>query len=576
MLRSWRERVCLRHHADRNSFRTFQRVNLPTPAIVPERGAQRIPRWILLLFCAAYVLPGLVGRGPWRNADLSAFGFMASVAQGHAPWHVPAIAGIPADGGLLPYWLGALAIKLLPFLNADLAARLPFGMALAGVLTLVWYCAFHLARTEAAQPVAFAFGGEAQATDYARALADGALLALMACLGLLQLGHETTPEIIQLLAIALFAYGMAAAPFRPRKSLLASLLALPILATSGAPAVAIGLGLAGALVCQGSHYDSVRRQLPWILLASALAALAAWPMEGWAWRMNAHWAWELLPRYLSMLGWFCWPAWPLAAWTLWRWRRHSMRRHISVPLSIMLVPLLTSLLMNASDRAMMLALPAMAVLAAFALPTLRRGVSAAIDWFSVFFFSAVVLFIWLYYVSMQTGWPATPLANIRRLADGFQPHWSPLALGLALLGSAAWFALVRWRTARHQHALWKSLVLPAGGVALGWLLLMTLGLPAIDYARSNLPLVQRLSAYLPREANCISAPGLPLHVLAAMEFQGGWTVDAQTPLAESRCSYAVIAVEAAGRVGQGWHTLARVKRPTERQASLVVLKHQTD
>src|SRR5256885_7229211 len=39
-------------------------------------------------------------------------------------------------------------------------------------------------------------------------------------------------------------------------------------------------------------------------------------------------------------------------------------------------------------------------------------------------------------------------------------------LALAIAGMAAWLALVRWRTARVQHALWKSLVLPASGVAL--------------------------------------------------------------------------------------------------------------
>ena len=54
----------------------------------------------------------------------------------------------------------------------------------------------------------------------------------------------------------------------------------------------------------------------------------------------------------------------------------------------------------------------------------------------------------------------------RELAGGAW-HWrTDLAL-----------ALVRWRTGRHRNALWKSLVLPAGGVALAWLLLMTLWLP---------------------------------------------------------------------------------------------------
>ena len=40
-----------------------------------------------------------------------------------------------------------------------------------------------------------------------------------------------------------------------------------------------------------------------------------------------------------------------------------------------------------------------------------RGFSAAVDWFSVFFFSAAALFFWLYYLSMHTGWPERPLAS---------------------------------------------------------------------------------------------------------------------------------------------------------------------
>ena len=45
----------------------------PNPALVTQRAAQRLPRVALLLFCAAYVLPGLFGRDPWRGAELVAF-----------------------------------------------------------------------------------------------------------------------------------------------------------------------------------------------------------------------------------------------------------------------------------------------------------------------------------------------------------------------------------------------------------------------------------------------------------------------------------------------------------------------
>ncbi len=552
-----------------------ERVNPPSPAIVPERGAQRLPRLALLLFCAAYVLPGLFGRDPWRHADLTAYGFMASLAQGHAPWWQPAIAGIPAEGGLLSYWLGALAIQGLPWLDAATAARLPFGLALVGVLALVWYSSFHLARTEAAQPVAFAFGGEAHGVDYARALADGALLALMASLGLLQLGHETTPEMIQLLACALLGYGLAAAPYRVHKARLALLIALPMLSAAGAPAIALGLGLGSVLLCWMSSYAQVRRLLPWILVAMLAGALTAWWLGAWAWRLGyAVHAKEPL-RFISLLAWFGWPAWPLAVWTLWRWRQHWQHRHVSVPVLGVAVPLLASLLMDGSDRALLLSLPALAVLASFALPTLQRSVSAAMDWFAVFFFSAAALFIWIYYSAMQLGWPAQPLANIRKLVLGFEPSFAALPLLLALLASIAWLALVRWRTARHQHALWKSLVLPAGGVALLWLLAMTLWLPLLDYARSNKPLVEALRARTGAVGtDCLAAPGQPLSLLAALEFQGGWKVDGVNELQHSRCGLAltVQALSEPAKVPPGWQLRASLRRPSDRQQQYLLLE----
>lgn len=557
----------VRHHRHRPRPLSLK-LNHPSPAIVAERGAKRLPRLALLLLCAAYVLPGLVGRDPWRNADLTAYGFMASIAEGHAPWWRPAIAGIAADGGPLPYWLGAIAIKALPFLQAPLAARLPYALVLIGVFAMVWYSCFHLARTEAAQPVAFAFGGEAQAVDYARAMADGALLALMASLGLLQLGHETTPELLQLLAMSLYLYGLAAAPFRPAKARAALVLALPALAASGAPTVALMAGGLGLLLSHKSSYAEAKALRAWLLAALTLAVLCAWLFDAWAMRLQPLHNWEQISEVFTLVAWFCWPAWPLALWTLWRWRRHGLRRHIAVPVINLIVPLAASAAMNASDRALLLALPAFATLAAFALPTLKRGFAAAVDWFSVFFFSSAALFFWLYYLSMQTGWPAQPLANLRRLADGFEPKFDALALLLALASTAAWLGLVRWRTARHRHALWKSMALPAGGVALSWILAMSLLMPFADYARSLRPLVDRLRPHLPSTAACVAAPDLGLPTLAALEFEGDWRVQGRTALRSSPCPWALQLGTLP--VPQGWQLVSRVRRPTDRTGALSI------
>ena len=537
----------------------------PSPALVTQRGARSLPRLPLWLLCAAYVLPGLVGRDPWRNADVQAFGLMVAMAEGRTPWSAPTLGGVAPDTALLPHWLGAAFITAgQGWLDPALAARLPFALLLALTLALVWYSTFLLARTEAAQPVAFAFGGEAEPVAYARAMADGGLLALMACLGLLQLGHETTPELAQLCAASLYLYGLAAAPYRASQSRLAVLAALPLLAASGAPAMAVAAGLGGCLVCGQSRQAAVRLFVPWLLAATLAAAALAAALNEWRWRSTGF-TWLDVPVIARQWLWFLWPAWPLALWTLWRWRRQLSYRHISVPLVGVLVALAANLAMGGSDRALMLGLPSLAVLAAFALPTLKRSASAAVDWFSMFFFTLAVLTIWVIYVAMQSGLPAKTAANVSKLAPGFEAPFSLFALSVAIVGTLAWVALVRWRTGRHQEALWKSLVLPAGGVALCWLLLMTLWLPLLDFARSARPFVTRLAVHVPAEA-CIAAPGLAPATVAALEHFGRWRVDARAESARGDCTYLlrVTRGQPLPAAPAGWQPVAEVRRPTER------------
>ena len=548
---------------------------IPKPALVTEGAARRLPRLALLLLCAAYVLPGLFARDPWRGADLSAFGQMWAIAEGRVPWLQPMLGGVPTDAALLPHWIGALAIIAgQPWLDPALAARLPFALLLVLTLVAVWYATYHLACTDAAQPLPLAFGGEASTTNYARAIADGALLALIATLGLLQLGHETTPELAQLAALAGWQWALAAAMrggLAPRLSLL---IALPALAACGAPAMALALGAGSLALCSRSAMG-MRALWRWLLAATVLAALAAWPTRSWAWRLTPD---DLAASALLRLWlWFLWPAGLLAMWTVWRWRRHLGHPHLAVPMLSAAVALAACIGMGGSDRPLMLALPGIAVLAAFALPTLQRATTAAIDWFSVFFFTACALVIWLFYGAMQIGWPAPQVLTISRLAPGFVPQLSWPELGLGLAATLAWAWLVRWRTGRHREALWKSQVLPASGVALCWLLLMTLWLPLLDYARSNRPLAQRLSRHLPAQG-CVAAPDASPALVVALEWHARRTVDARGDAAKrSGCTSLVLAQrgsvlgpEALAVQAAGWVERARVRRPTDRQEITLV------
>ncbi|MFY7914490.1 MAG: hypothetical protein ACOVPA_07445, partial [Rubrivivax sp.] len=300
------------------------RVNPPSPAIVAQSAVRRLPRLALWLFCLAYVLPGFVCREPWKNADMQGFGYMFELARGNADWLAPTLLGHPPEfDALLPYWLGAWAIQALGgWMPADVAARLPYLGLLALTLLATWHAIYQLARRPQAQPVAFAFGGEADPKDYARALADAGLLALIACLGLAQLSHETTPSLAQLAFTALTFYALAALPHpRPAWPLGALAIGLAGLALSGGPTLAtlFALGGAGVLAWRpDADATQTARQRRWALvivgLAAAAAALAL-VMHLWHWRLDTQG--RDGPALMRLLVWFTWPAWPLALWTLW-------------------------------------------------------------------------------------------------------------------------------------------------------------------------------------------------------------------------------------------------------------------
>ena len=565
----------------------------PTPAIVAQAAVRPLPRWVLLLLCSAYVLAGFFGRDPWRGDDMQAFGFMRAMALGQTDWSAPLLAGQPPEtSGLLPLWLGAGAMRLLgDWLPLETASRIPFIALLALTLCVAWHAIHHLARSPLAQPVAFAFGGEADPHGYARAIADGGLLALIASLGLAQFSHETTSNLTQLVSTTLLLYA-AAALRRGRCALpgVAAAAGLLGLTFSGAPSLALllGAGSAGvALASDGRDGPQPARRRGAALLLACTALVAAWAtwLDLWRWRIalpgNAA-DWLAIPRLLL---WFIWPTWLLTLWTLWRWRHLIAARahHLLLPLWFGGVVLAVTCLAPPADRALLQGLPAFAALAAFALPTLTRSVSAIIDWFTLLFFSVAAITVWVIWLAVQTGIPATPAANVARLAPGFASHFAPLPFAVALASTLAWCALVRWRTARHRAALWKSLVLPAGGATLGWVLLMTLWLPLLNYGRSYAPQVALLRqaiteahAGIPLQAkDCVAGYGLDQPLVAALIYQGGLNI--ATPAQAHQCDWAIVDPDADAQLLEAlapddWQQVAIVARPTDRRDQLTLLR----
>ena len=572
-------------------------MNKPSPAIIAQSAVRRLPRPALLLFCAAYIFPGFLGRGPWKNEDIAAFGVMRELSSSTGSWLQPQLLG-QATGfdALVPYWLGAIAIQVFPFLDPAMAVRRPYMLLLALTLLATWYAVYYLARSPQAQPVAFAFGGEANPVDYARAIADGGVLALIASLGLAQFSHETTPALAQLGFTALSFYAMASSPYRSATRIagpaLGLLIGLAGLALSGAPTLSLLLGIGGVLVewnhmrwdpsSKGANAGSHPYAWGWLLLIGGITLTVALLSSGlylWRWRIDLPGAndassladWKSLSRLLL---WFTWPAWPLALWTLWRWRRQLASRHVALPLWFAVMAVVSALATTASDRSLLLSLPPLAALAAFALPTLKRSVASLIDWFTLLFFTTCAIAIWVIWIAMQTGVPRQPAANVAKLAPGFEPSFSLIAFVVAAAATLAWAWLVRWRTGAHRAAIWKSLVLPAGGATLCWLLLMTLWMPLLDYARSLGPLSRQVASLVDKKS-CVEIYGVGSAQVAALQYHGELELRRATSMAS--CPYLVVDVTAQSTLGStvnlpDWAFQATVRKPTDKTENMLVYK----
>ena len=554
----------------------------PTPAVVTQSAVRRLPRLALWLFCLAYVLPGFVGRDPWRNADLAAFGMMRELVQGNTSWWSITLLGRgPELPALLPYWLGAWAMQIAPaWVPADFAARVPFALLLGLTLLATWYAVYYLARREAAQPVPFAFGGEAQPTDYARAMADGGLLAMIAMLGLAQLSHETTPNAAQLAFTAVLFFAYAASPYRTAVSVSAAAIASFGLALSGVPAFGLALACAGAFA-RALQKDT--HALRWALYFVALglgATVLALQLNLWHARAGQLPAsWEDWRTWGQLMLWFTWPAWPMALVALWKWRAWWRHFHIALPLALAAVIVLATLIAPSADRTLLLIAPTLACLAAFALPTLQRSMTALIDWFTLLFFSACGLIIWVVWLAMQTGVPAQPAANVRRLVPGFEPSFGWLPFLAALAATAAWVWLVSWRAGRHRDALWKSLVLPASGAAMSWLLLMTLWMPLLNYVRSDMAVVRQVTRSIGNNTNpCVAVYGVSQVEAAALSYHGKLSL---VPLAQSRaCGWLIVHAAsqpdfAASELAIDWQLHSGARRRTSTSDDLLVFQRQS-
>jgi 4-amino-4-deoxy-L-arabinose transferase-like glycosyltransferase len=382
----------------------------------------------------------------------------------------------------------ATAWLTAPVLAFPDGARLASGLFVALAL-------FFVARTARAL-----YGPEA---------AWAAALTLIGCMGLLVRGHEINAYTAQFAAAALMLYGLAALPRGAVGGWAIGGGAVLMLLAGGAAEAALFLALApGLLVLEAYRSAPARRALAGGLVL-ALAAGGAWlgylatqgvalmqPLGLARWLEDA----ELQPDfYPSLLGWYAWPAWPLALWALYRNRREWRSPGVVLPAVVML-GLLILYAFDArpgEEQGLILLLP-LALLGAAGLFTLRRGAANALLWFGLMLFGFIGLVLWVYWSAHDLGAPARLAARLKKLGMTGVGELRPWAMLLGVLVTLAWVAFLT----RVKRSPLRPILVWTAGMTFVWVLLMALFLSPLDRRLSYASVGEVLAARVPPGA-CI-------------------------------------------------------------------------
>ena len=486
-------------------MRFTSRATPPTPAV-------------LTALVLAFALPGLFNHDPWKAFDVISIELIQQMHR-TGQWLVPQLAGEAwLQISPLYLWVGLLFAKL------GLALSLPLHavVRLASLLCLGIACVnvYRSAARSAIRPAD------------APTSASAAVVLLIGCVGLMVHAHEAISDLASLAAMSVGFAALSRGAERPVRRGLLCAIALAACFLGGG--VVPTLGLRAAIVARSffAHdaHDAAQRRFAFIALPIGCALAAAWPVllivhtpSAFSLLSSHTFQWTQtfaasLSYFLQVSVWFLWPAWPLALWLLWLRRGQWLTPGLVAPLVALVVMTLTLILRGAHEDIDLLALIAPVVLlAAQAVPHVRRGAAAALDWFGVTTFTLFATLVWLGYIAMLTGWPAKIAYNFAKIAPGFTYQF---ALGPALIAATLTIVWLLFAL-RLPPAPTRSVVRWAAGIALLWGCVALLWMPWVEHQRSYRQVATQLGTLVSAQRTCIDAHNVGAPQRAALSYHAG-------------------------------------------------------
>ena len=465
--------------------------NMSTPrAKVGERAKTRL----LIVLCAIWLCVGLIGHAPWKPFESHTISTVKTIID-TGNLLTPDSASSTQIINPPLYYLSASAVAkvLSPILPLHDAARVVTGLWMVITLMMIGMTGRELWGKGFGRQTTFVFIGS---------------------LGLVLSAHTLMPAVSALAGITTSFYALSLAKRRPYRAsvLLGAGMGVSFLSTGLQPLTII---LATCLALPALFAPWRSKSFASVFGLSLLFAspfLLGWPILCHLFYPDMFNQWWTLSMqqfnqshhlyFLRTLLWYAWPALPLAAWGLWRYRTQLLGKpRFQLIITFFIIAWAVIGLGDGKEVFALALLIPLTAMAGGSIETLKRGTASALNWFGLILFGLMSGLIWLGWIAMLTGNPAKIKARLTFLSGMQQLNFSMIAFVIAVAVTLVWlFAILR-----SQHSNRSSATNWAIGMTCVWTLLMTLWLPMIDSARSYRDIFTSLKKALPAQYACISS-----------------------------------------------------------------------
>jgi 4-amino-4-deoxy-L-arabinose transferase-like glycosyltransferase len=455
---------------------------------------------LFLLLVAVWLLPGLIGRDPWKADEAYTFGLVKHMIES-GDTVVPTLGGEPfMQKPPIFFILAAASAKMLPFL--DLRTSAHGANIVFMTLTLL-------------------FLGLAGREALGREKAWYVPLIFMGTVGQFHIFHMLITDVSLVCGFAITLYGLL---LSLRKPWLAGVVIGTGIGVTFMSKGLIGPGLIGVTMallplCFGSwrskpYFHSWLTTsvsvLPWLLIWPIVLyrrspqLFGEWFLENNLGRFLGHNLVNQIGQWLNVpfieakntigmpderynafvdLPWFVWPAFPLACWFLWKQRRVALAKP-GIQLGLLHLLVMLIIISISRNGRSLYALPELvpaALLGAYGIEFLGTRFAKGLQRFVGVAFSVIFAMGWLGWMVQFFGPPAFMWSNVIAKYPNYVPVFEWLPFLVALGFTVGWFAWLIRGKGDSKERLVTDWTLGLSGI---YLFVMTLWLPMVENGMS--------------------------------------------------------------------------------------------